>query len=61
MDDDLPYIVGGLPVGVSVVARSGRTPYGLWVVGGAALGSVDLGYFDVLWRELQALTGRDGR
>ena len=61
MDNDLPYIVGGLSVGVSVVAKSGRTPYGLWVVGGAALGSVDLWYFNVLWRELQALTGRDSQ
>src|SRR5215207_7161227 len=55
VDNDLPYIVGGLPVGVSVVAKSGRTPYGLWVVGRATLGSVNLRYFDVLWRELQAL------
>jgi hypothetical protein len=61
VDNDLPYIVGGLPVGFSAIAKSSRTPYGLWVVGGAALGGVDLGYFDVLWPELQALTGRDGR
>src|SRR3712207_3496331 len=62
VDDDLPYVVGGLPVGVGVVARGGRTPYGLWVVGGgAALGGVDPGYLDVLGRELQALAGGDGQ
>src|SRR5215211_6338239 len=61
VNDDLEYIVGGHPVGVGVVAKSGLTPYGLCVVGDAAVGSVDLRDFDVLWRELQALIGRDSQ
>src|SRR5829696_2135772 len=61
VDNDLEYIVGALPLGLCVIAKSGRMPCGLWVVGDAALGSVDLRYFDVLRRELQALTARDGR
>src|SRR5215216_4938426 len=59
VDNDLEYIVGALPLGLCVIAKSGRMPCGLWVVGDAALGSVDLWYFDVLRRELQALTARD--